>query len=146
MDAPQPESRRFTLERGHWYIWTMYPGYGSGPYESPIRVDGIESIGQRTLRLRFFDPGYAVGVQDFDLHLRTVTRQAEFMVCEQVDVPGRVVTIQALHHEWLTRHVPTFTRGTDTTPEAWLNSMADEEAASGSESATRDGRDPEWPR
>jgi len=52
---------RLTLERGTWYGLTMYPGYGDGPYHSPIRVDDIKPQGQRLFKLSFLNLGYAAG-------------------------------------------------------------------------------------
>jgi len=102
-------AERFTIERGRWYAWTMYPGYVDMPYLSPIRVDEIEPLGQRRFRLAFLNAGYAVGVNGFDKTLRTLARRERFCVCEEVGETsdlGRVMVIQTLTWEWIDRNFP----------------------------------------
>ena len=96
---------RFTLERGRWYAWTMYPGYGDGPYHSPIFVNEVKAVGGRRFRLTFFNAGYASGVQGFDKTLKTVVREAEYLAAiEELSGETRLCVIHHVDHGWLHRH------------------------------------------
>ena len=105
----QPSNLRLTLERGNIYGWTMYPGYSGYPYRSPIRVDSIEPLGQRTYKMMFLNMFYAVGVQHMGYTLRTLRREATYIVAEQVETgeaTDRIVIIEPMSERWMDEHVP----------------------------------------
>ena len=72
------------LERGQWYLWTMFPGYVGRPYTSPIRIDDVKPLktGRSILRLEFYNAGYAEGVQSFGVEARVMKRVAEYLCLE----------------------------------------------------------------
>lgn len=99
---------RFTLERGRWYGWSMYPGYGySGPYFSPIRVVEVRPLGtgKSLMQLRFFNVNYAAGVQMFEVSLRILYRAPDHMLAALVEdddkPPERTAVISPLTWAWL---------------------------------------------
>ena len=100
---------RLTLERGQIYGWTMYPGYFGHPYRSPVLIESIEPLGQRTYKMMFLNMFYAAGVQDMAYTLRTLRRDASFIVAEQIEVSeltDRVVIIEPMNVRWITDNVP----------------------------------------
>lgn len=97
---------RFTLIPSHWFGLTMFPGYVDCPYHSPIRVDAIESLGNRMFQLRFLNLGYAAGVQDFSKRLRTLRRTQTHLVAEETEVEDRTYVLVSLNPAWLRRHFP----------------------------------------
>jgi hypothetical protein len=102
-------SARLTLRIGELYGWTMYPGYGGGPYRSPIRVEAIEALGGRQFELSLLNIFYAAGVQRMQYRLRTLRREATYIVAEQVadrKPTDRVVILEALNPRWCTDHMP----------------------------------------
>ena len=118
---------RLTLERGKWYGWTMYPGYGDEAYYSPIWVRELAPLGDRQFRLDFFNLAYAAGVQDTSYTLKTLKREATYLVAAQPD-SDRTVIIEPLTKSWFRQHYPliadeikTFAVRTDTEQIAcWL--------------------------
>jgi hypothetical protein len=62
----------------------MLPGYGWGPYNSPIKVYRAtpRKTGKNILQLEFFNARYAKGVQDFALDLHILKRTDEYIVAE----------------------------------------------------------------
>ena len=105
----QSTKHRLTLERGHIYGWTMYPGYFDGPYRSPIRVDSIEPLGQRTYKIMFLNMFYAAGVQHMGYTLRTLRREATYIAAEQVEsgeATDRIVIIERMSTRWMDENVP----------------------------------------
>jgi hypothetical protein len=97
---------RFTLERGHWYGLTMFPGYFDCPYHSPIRVDEIEALGGREFSLRFLNLAYATGVQNFTKRLRTLRRAKSHLLAEETEVDDRTYVVVAFNKSWLKEHFP----------------------------------------
>ena len=99
-----PNSSRLTLEPRLIYAWTMYPGYGDGPYRSPILVHEVEPIGERRFDLSFMNIFYAAGVQNAVYRLRTLRREEKFIIAEQL-IDGlktdRVVIIEPMTRAWL---------------------------------------------
>lgn len=97
---------RFTLERGRWYGWSMYPGY-AGPYFSPIRVIELRPLGtgKSLMQLRFFNVNYAAGVQLFEMSLRVLYRAPDHMLVALVTdadkPPERTAVISPLTWAWL---------------------------------------------
>jgi hypothetical protein len=65
-------------------MWQMLPGYGWGPYNSPIKVYQAtpRKTGKNILLLEFFNARYAKGVQGFALDLRILKRTDECIVSE----------------------------------------------------------------
>lgn len=102
-----------SLQRGSWYAWHMFPGYGNPflPYVSPIRIDEVapEKTGRSILHLRFFNAGYALGMQDFSLRLRVLARRPHHLLAELLygaDEPSdRHVVIGRIGRQWLDLHV-----------------------------------------
>lgn len=105
MAEPASSALRFTLERDSWYGLTMYPGYGDEPYHSPIRVDGIDPLGQRRFELRFLNLGYAHGVQCFHKVLRTLRRANSHLIAEETEVEDRTYVIMALTPGWMSANL-----------------------------------------
>lgn len=101
-------SDRFTLERGHWYGLTMFPGYGDTPYHSPIRVDEVQALGNREFVLRFLNLAYAAGVQGFITQLRTLRRAQSHVVAEVTEAADRTYIITNFTPGWLSAHFPHF--------------------------------------
>ena len=100
---------RLTLERGQMYGWTMYPGYFGHPYRSPVLIDSVEPLGQRTYKMMFLNMFYAAGVQGMGYTLRTLRRDATFIVAEEIeggDLTDRVVIIEPMNARWITDNVP----------------------------------------
>lgn len=90
----------FTLQVGSWCAYTMTPGYGDEPYRSPIRVDAIETINLNQFRVRFFNVGYAAGVQTFENRYLELKRSSEELVAAIVDQEGRMATFTPLTEDW----------------------------------------------
>ena len=101
---PASSALRFTLERGSWYGLTMYPGYGSEPYHSPIRIDELVPLGQRRFKLRFLNLGYAQGVQNFQIVLSTLRRVESHLVAA-VEGSDRTYVIMALTPGWMSANL-----------------------------------------
>jgi hypothetical protein len=95
---------RFTLVSGQWYALTMFPGYSNRPYHSPIRVDSIAPLGDRSFEMEFLNLAYAAGVQLFRKRLRTLRRSVTHLVAEEMDVEDRTYAITQLNAQWFTRH------------------------------------------
>jgi len=97
---------RLTLERGRWYGWTMWPGYLDAPYFSPIRVDAVNPLntGSGRFDLDFLNAGYASGVQDMTYALRTLKREASYLLAS-VEDSDRAVCIERLDLAWLERNM-----------------------------------------
>ncbi len=71
--ADASPDERFTIVRGAWYAWTMYPGYADEPHSSPIFIHAVSAAGDRCLQIDFLNAGYAEGVQHFTKVLRTLS-------------------------------------------------------------------------
>ena len=100
---------RLTLERGQIYGWTMYPGYFGHPYRSPVLIESVEPLGQRTYKMMFLNMFYAAGVQGMGYTLRTLRRDATFIVAEEIEggeLTDRVVIIEPMNARWITDNVP----------------------------------------
>lgn len=103
------KSRRLTLERQSVYGWTMYPGYGGGPYRSPIIALEVIPLGGRTLELSFLNVFYAAGVQEMNFRLRTLKRERCFYIAEVIEIDGpadRAVVIEPMTPQWIEDLVP----------------------------------------
>lgn len=98
--------KKFTLEKGRWYAWNMYPGYGGVPYASPIFIFDIEPLktGQRRLRLNFLNAAYAQGVQGFELTLKVIHHAPHHLVCDLGTEDMRTAVICGITRSWLDAH------------------------------------------
>lgn len=99
---------RLNLESDQIYGMTMYPGYGGGPYRTPIQVLSIQSLGQRTYELFFLNIFYAAGVQGMSYRLRTLKREADYIAAEvgPQDVSDRMVVIERMTKGWIRDNAP----------------------------------------
>jgi hypothetical protein len=94
----------------------MYPGYGGGPFLSPIQVKTVTPLGNRTYDLEFLCIAYAAGVQDMTYRLRTIRREKEYLVAEQLNgqqPTDRVLIIENLTRTWMKRCLPDWPGGID---------------------------------
>ncbi len=98
---------RLTLVPADWYGWTMYPGYGGSPYHSPIRVERVTPVGHgsRMFDLHFFNACYAAGVQMMTCRLKTLRREAGYILAAQ-DGSDRSVSIIPLDPMFIMVHIP----------------------------------------
>ena len=100
---------RLTLERQMLVGWTMYPGYGSFPYRSPIIVEEVVPRGGRTFDLKFMNVFYAAGVQGMTYRLRTLRRECTFHIAEVLEDDGpsdRVVIVEPMTRAWIESLAP----------------------------------------
>lgn len=99
---------RLTLEADQIYGMTMYPGYGGGPYRTPIQILSLKPLGQRTYELFFLNIFYAVGVQGMSYRLRTLKREADYIAAEvgPQDVSDRMVVIERMTKGWIRDNAP----------------------------------------
>ncbi len=111
------ETELFTLGEKKWYAWQMLPGYGApGHYYSPIRISRIKpkKRGDGTLRLEFYNAGYAEGVRDFHLELGVLIRAKDYMIAVidrgQSHPDTRSAIIGPINMNWLDKHLPDFIR------------------------------------
>ena len=109
------DSSRLKLVPRTWYGWQMVPGYGSWrnhPYFSPIRVLGVQphKSGRSILGVRFVNALYANGVKEFNLDLRILKREANYLVAELLygseGRRDRTAIISRIEMEWLERFCP----------------------------------------
>jgi len=80
-------SQLLKLVPDRWYGWQMVPGYfgeRNVPYFSPMRVVSITPLktGRGILKMSFWNILYAEGVQDFNLDLRVLKHEANYMIGE----------------------------------------------------------------
>ncbi len=68
MDAKA--ENKLKLETNKWYSWQMLPGYGRGPYFSPIKIYGFQVREENIIELNFHNACYAQGVQSFCLTMK----------------------------------------------------------------------------
>lgn len=96
---------RFTLVSDAWYGLTMWPGYADRPYHSPILVRAVRPTGGRSFVLRFFNLGYAQGVQDMEYALETLMRESGYLLARVGDT-GRALVLLELNPAWFETHLP----------------------------------------
>lgn len=99
---------KLTLERGHWYALTMYPGYAGEPYCSPIRVDAIRPLGSGLIEIEHLNAGYATGVQLMTKAFRVHRRGERHLVLDEIQTPERTVIIEPLSENWIRTRAPWF--------------------------------------
>lgn len=100
-------SERMTLEPGRWYGWTMWPGYSTVPYHSPIRVEALhpQHRGNGRFDLQFINAAYAHGVGDMTYALRMMKRGLGYLLAA-VENSDQAVCIERLSLAWLEKHMP----------------------------------------
>ena len=106
-------SHDLTIERGKWYGWQMLPGYGDGPYFSPIYVQLVEpqKSGKGDLKLTFINAFYAAGVQDFALTLRVFKHEETYLVgAVRGSTTDRCAVVSKLTMGWLRACCPELLR------------------------------------
>lgn len=102
------EAPLFTLVPDSWYALTMYPGYGDQPYRSPVQVHDVRTLSGRRLELRYWDVGYAAGVQDFSRVFRTLQRSKGSIVMHEVPNASRITIFEPLTAAWTVAFTPEF--------------------------------------
>ena len=95
---------RFTITRGQWYGWTMWPGYGDNAYHSPVWVREVQPLSKRRLRIDFFNLGYAEGMQDMSYTMQTLKREESYLLAAVPD-SDRCVAVEALSLNWIRSHL-----------------------------------------
>lgn len=107
--------QRLQLVQSNWYGWQMIPGYfgeRNVPYFSPIRVIRVtpKKTGKGILNIQFWNVLYAEGVQDFDLDLRVLKHEPDYLIADIVYVgsgsKGRAAVISQVEFEWIRRFCP----------------------------------------
>ena len=107
---------RLQLRPDRWYGWLMLPGYserGGAPYCSPIHVSAVtpRKTGTGILGISFRNALYAQGVQDFDVDLRILTHQRDYLVGTLLYGEGgprdRTAVISRISLDWITKMCPT---------------------------------------
>lgn len=101
----------FKLSPGTWRSWQMLPGYFGErmtPYCSPIYIQSVKPLktGGGLLHLTFFNALYAVGVQDFQVHLKVLKRATNYMLADLQDDPERSAVIGHIEFLWLEKFCP----------------------------------------
>lgn len=109
------EANRLQLVPGRWFGWQMIPGYDGErnvPYFSPIEVRRVtpRRTGRGVLSVAFFNALYAEGVRDFQMDLRILSHQANYLVAELVDGPPeqchRSAVVSHIEFGWIRRCCP----------------------------------------
>lgn len=111
--ATAAKREAFALSAESWYAWQMIPGYvgeHSVPYCSPIWVTGVtpSKTGDGTIRLRFDNVLYARGVQDFDVDMRILKREDNYLIAEFDR--NRSAVISRIEFEWIEQFCPALWR------------------------------------
>lgn len=103
------------LVPGNWYGWQMIPGHlgeRNVPYFSPIRVIQItpKKTGRGVLNVHFWNVLYAEWVQDFDLDIRVLKHEPDYLITDILYVgsgsKGRAAVISHVEFEWIRRFCP----------------------------------------
>ncbi len=94
------------IKPNRWYAWQMMPGYGGGPYYSPIFVQDVAPCrnGRSELTLRFINAFYAPGVQDFEKTLQVLLQGKDFLFAAVDPDEHRGVVVSEITMAWLRRH------------------------------------------
>lgn len=105
----------------------MLPGYLGTPYFSPIWIEGVtpRKTGKAILGLTFINVFYAAGVQGFDINLRIMKHEQDYLVSEILDGSNgsndRTAIISRIDFDWIRLFCPTFWEDT-----SYLRSMAND--------------------
>lgn len=100
---------RMMLERDSWYGMTLYPGYSSPPYHSPIRIKEVRPLatGRRLLEIDFFNAAYAEGVKDFTYKLSILKRAKDHILASRADDDDdRSISIVDIQPDWMMQYFP----------------------------------------
>lgn len=104
--------QRLSLDRGRWYGWQMFPGYGSEglPYFSPIQIVEVtpRRSGDRILTVCFWNIMYADGAQFFEVTLRILRHAETYLVAEPIEdsASGRTVILSEISLNWIANLCP----------------------------------------
>ena len=101
------------LQPNTWYGWQMIPGYGDHvPYFSPIRVTRVtpKKTGRGILTVFFLNVLYAEGVQDFQLDLRILKHEEDYLIADLLyggsGPTDRTGAISQIDFTWIRRLCP----------------------------------------
>jgi hypothetical protein len=103
---------KFSIQADQWFTWQMVPGYLGGqsvPFFSPIYVTDVHPLktGKNILRLKFLNVLYAPGVQDFNIDLKLLKRDKDYLIGELTgEDSGRVAIISHIGFAWVERFCP----------------------------------------
>lgn len=90
------------LESGNWYGWQMLPGYGDGPYFSPIRISSVQMLDDGCVwDVVFLNALYAAGVQSTRKRLRLLVDDAEYAIVRIEPERDRSGVISLMSKDWL---------------------------------------------
>lgn len=98
----------FWLEGSRWFGMTMYPGYGGGPYHSPIQLTGFQLLDDRIFGLDFLNLAYAQGVQNFCVEFEVLRGTADYQACVAADQPDRTYVFVPLTRKWMNTYFPQY--------------------------------------
>lgn len=108
-------TERLQLVPECWYGWQMIPGYGAEsnlPYFSPIRVTRVtpKKSGSGILSVTFLNALYAEGVQEFELDLRILSHERDYLIADLIygesGPSGRTAVVSQIDFEWIRRLCP----------------------------------------
>ncbi len=101
------DGNKLTLDIGKWYSWQMLPGYGWGPYFSPIKIFEFRKLKENNLiELGFHNACYAQGVQSFTLTMKVLWHVADYLIVKLQPVSSdRVAIIGNINYEWLEKNI-----------------------------------------
>ena len=103
------------IEPGRWFGWQMIPGCSGNrnvPYFSPVLVQRVtpRKTGKKILTGSFINVFSAEGVQNFELDLRILKHEADYLIAELLygdEVPpDRSAVISHIEFEWIRRFCP----------------------------------------
>jgi hypothetical protein len=108
-------SQRLQLVPDCWYGWQVIPGYAGErnvPYFSPIHVTRVtpKKTGRGILNVSFRNVLYAEGVQQFQLDLRILKHERNFLIAGltygESGPTGQAAVISHIEFEWIRRLCP----------------------------------------
>ncbi len=117
------DENKLKLDIGNWYSWQMLPGYGWGPYFSPIKIFEFRKLIENNLiELNFHNACYAKGVQGFCLTMKVLWHVEEYLIVEnQPNTSNRVAIIGNIDYAWLEKNISTEKIDTDLPIEDYLD-------------------------
>jgi hypothetical protein len=104
-----PNNQRFTLVPAQWYAVEIIgdefsPSSDLRSY-SPIRVDEVCSLGNRSISLSFYHANYPEGVRDKIYRLTTIERGQNYLLARSIEhAPVRLLLVQEITWAWLRLH------------------------------------------
>ena len=100
------DENKLKLDVDKWYFWQMLPGYGWGPYFSPIKIYGLQVREEKVIELNFHNACYAQGVQGFCLMMKILWHVEEYIIVEiQPETSKRVAIIGNIDYVWLEKNI-----------------------------------------